>query len=58
MFLPPPLGDILVEEDRFSELNGLPVSGLYGKTESAQNGQRQAARRDGVQFVENLLRRP
>ena len=56
ILLPPPFGDIFVEEGRFSELNGLPISGLYGKTDRAQNGQRQAARRDGVQFVENLLR--
>jgi len=56
VLLPPSLGDIVVEEGRFPELDGLPISGLYWKTDGAENGQRQAARRDGVQFVENLLR--
>jgi hypothetical protein len=56
VLLPPPLGDIVVEEGRFPELDGLPISGLYGKTDRAQNGQRQAVRRDGVRFVENFLR--
>ena len=56
VLLPSPLGDIVVEEGRFPELDGIPISGLYGKMDRAQNGQRQAACRDGVQFVENLLR--
>src|SRR6476660_3388892 len=54
VLLPPSLGDIVVEEGRFPELDGVPVTGLYGKTDRAQNGQREAARRDGVQFVQNL----
>ena len=57
MLFPPPIGDVLVQENGFSKLDLIPACGIDRESHCSQNAQRQALGDNGMQGFEDLVRR-
>lgn len=57
MVFPPPIRDVLVQENGFSKPVLTPACGIDGESHCSQDAQRQALGDNGVQRFEDFVRR-